>query len=897
MRPSRQPFSRIALPMSLLLLCVTACGDDYADEDAGVSDNDTANNASMDMGAPTNNTTIGPTADMSGNNTANNNSSGNNITSSGDMFGRGDMGQTSQTPPLDPMAPWPKFRANAEQTGRTTFTPSDDGRDLWSFQTEGSVWASPVVDVDERVYIGSGDGTMYALSDVGEPVWQFPTGAPIVASALLDDAGQVIFGSADGNLYALDRAAGGQNWSARADTPTMTPTRRWGAGPAMGGDGDVLVGNDNATLYKVDRLDGSVQQRVSLGGQVWGSVAIDIETGDFFIGDNEQDSSQPNIAAFAPQGLTERWSERTLGSVASSPMVLKDRVIVGSFDGFVRAYGKTIGDLLWEFPTRGHVTSSPALVGGDTIVAASADGTLYGLDAMTGTELWAFDWPTPLRSSPAVDAARNVYVGTQDGVLLVVNGMTGQLSWALDLAEQGSDALHSSPALGPHAIYIGSESGEVFAVPAGYCLRASQANNPQCITAPGEPAPTTGVDMLYTSRFGAPSGIAPQALDVHEGLTFSLRVRDMQDTVLALIDPSSLQVTLDPPINADVEVAPGRTFVTIVPVSEFDVDAMGEFDVTLRGDYLTDPMRTGLALTGGQVAGTFHETFTFGRTGDGAESSMYPFPDAPGRPAGVFAMHHLTVPLPTLLPSYERVDLDSADYLIGLIEGTGDEGIGWVVEAAPTGPMGALAPVPQTTGGFPVSARYEDGRWTFAATEGRGVGLRGTTTGFESLRLAAREDPTGSFSGPADLTLRMRCQDVPVYGDNLRDLGTCDTTSDVLLARGAALITPEGSGIATDPGLFTSASFTIDASGDLQVTVTESSIDADANYVAVALVDAATGEPISLDYGAATTLMVDASGEVVAAQVDLPTSLSGSMVRAHLIVGTYPAAQATLMVP
>lgn len=83
--------------------------------------------------------------------------------------------------PLDPASPWPKFRANALQTGRSRVEPVvDPTRRPWSFQTGKGVFSSPVIDssalLDDRgrVYFGSGDADVYALErDSGKLVWRF----------------------------------------------------------------------------------------------------------------------------------------------------------------------------------------------------------------------------------------------------------------------------------------------------------------------------------------------------------------------------------------------------------------------------------------------------------------------------------------------------------------------------------------------------------------------------------------------------------------------------------------------------------------------------------------------------------------------------------------------------
>src|SRR5262249_51088294 len=124
--------------------------------------------------------------------------------------------------PLDPRSPWPKFRRNSAQDGRSPVVPSTTGGHLWAFRTGKGVFSSPVIDGDGSVYIGSADRTFYALGADGVVRWQLLTGEIIDSSALLDDAGRVYFGSGDGTLYARTAATGAPVWTFAADPPDTT---------------------------------------------------------------------------------------------------------------------------------------------------------------------------------------------------------------------------------------------------------------------------------------------------------------------------------------------------------------------------------------------------------------------------------------------------------------------------------------------------------------------------------------------------------------------------------------------------------------------------------------------------------------------------------------------------
>src|SRR5262245_34209892 len=106
--------------------------------------------------------------------------------------------------PYERGSPWPKFRGNAAQDGKSARTPPTTGGVFWSFQTGKGIFSSPVVAADGTIYVGSADRTFYALNPDGTVRWQSLTGEIIDSAALLDDRGRVYVGSGDGWLRAFD---------------------------------------------------------------------------------------------------------------------------------------------------------------------------------------------------------------------------------------------------------------------------------------------------------------------------------------------------------------------------------------------------------------------------------------------------------------------------------------------------------------------------------------------------------------------------------------------------------------------------------------------------------------------------------------------------------------------
>jgi outer membrane protein assembly factor BamB len=106
--------------------------------------------------------------------------------------------------------------------GKIYCLKGSDGSKLWTYHTDSLIYASPALsDQDNRIFVMSSDGVLRALDISGakpKVVWEFFTGMPGFSSAAIgpDPAGAspylVYVGCGDGYVYALD-SSGRRRWS------------------------------------------------------------------------------------------------------------------------------------------------------------------------------------------------------------------------------------------------------------------------------------------------------------------------------------------------------------------------------------------------------------------------------------------------------------------------------------------------------------------------------------------------------------------------------------------------------------------------------------------------------------------------------------------------------------
>ncbi len=800
--------------------------------------------------------------------------------------------------PLAKDSPWPKFRGNAWQNGRASMKAKATDEPAWKYQTGKGIFSSPIVAADGTVFVGSADYWFYALDKTGALKWKYQTGQIIDSAGLLDDKGRVYMASGDGYVYAFDAKTGTLIWKFQADPLDATKAYiGWFEGNvAIGIDGSLYVPNDNFLYYALDRDTGAKRWSYKLADMSWSLAAVNPVSGNLYFGNNSMvPALGDNTFALKSDG-TKLWSKSATGTIAASPLLTKDgKVIVGGYDGYVRAYEEKTGKSLWTFGARDHIYSSPAEMEDGTIIQPAADGTIYALNATDGSVKWAFDTLVAIRSSPAIDSEGRIYVGSGDGRLLVLNP-DGTLRWAIKLIDTDRDDLNGSPALSETSIVIAGEDGGIFSVPYDYCLRSNDA---RCSFGPDEDIPKDGVFLWYTTNFGAALATPPTEIDANQPLAFYVYVRNAGDTTLALLDSENLQATIEPNIPLRADVSGDRHFLVVLPKEgNFQPGTDGKINLRMQGQYLVDPAREGLKFSGGKKGGTFDQRYTFGVRP--AQSSQYAVrvPQGSSNAGTVWEMYRWAVPLPTIMPSYNQIGFDSQHWLGTVIDGSPTDFTLLVAAAKLVGQNNETVPDPTTQTVFPLQGHLENGLLTFVNTGTVSMLWQGFMAGFREFRLAASLDQAGNGIRPPTFYQNTKCGDLQMYGPFLQLLGFCNDQTDLMSMFGATLMRVyDDTGTKTIP----TGIGTVDlaaSSTEITATITGSSLKLDEHLFIILLMDPSKEKPIYLPYGPDTKRTAGADG--VVQTVSLPIKDRPEIpaqVRAYLVVDNYPAIKKTLVVP
>ena len=408
--------------------------------------------------------------------------------------------QTAQPPQLA-QSSWPKFRGDVQNTGHGGGFGAT-GVKNWEADIGGdTIYSSPAIGADGTIYIGGGDGKVYALDGAtGAKKWDFKIGSSaIYSSPAIGLDGTVYISGAVGaigskvSVFALDGATGAKKWEFVTDfangsygSDTVSAT------PAIGTDGTVYVGGGNK-VFALDGMTGAKKwQFVSAGMITFSSPAIGVD-GTIYIGDTTHDFTTTNAdfssgTVYAIDSTTgaKKWEFDTGGSyISSSPAVGADGTVYvigidnnkSGQEGTIFALIGATGAKKWQF-SMGYTSNNPSVpspaIGSDGVVYVTSQNTVYALNGTTGVKKWEFAgfyFGTP---SPAVGFDGTVYVAgalppssnSTGGAVYALDGATGNRKWVF--TDSLLAPLASSPAIGlDGTIYIGSglnSGGKVYAI-------------------------------------------------------------------------------------------------------------------------------------------------------------------------------------------------------------------------------------------------------------------------------------------------------------------------------------------------------------------------------------------------------------------------------------------------
>jgi outer membrane protein assembly factor BamB len=252
-----------------------------------------------------------------------------------------------------------------------------NGQENWSFSEANDRYVGSALAVDERIFAPNAGHSLYALDIKGNLVWSFETEGPLWASPTTDTNCDCIYlPSMDHHLYAINAQTGNQEWVSEDFGGSIVGV------PALSEDGVLYIGTFNSELLAINSQDGSIIWRKTTNDWVWGGPQL--KDGVLYFGD-----LGGTVYAMDAKTGELKWQVPLEGDITEPPLVTDDAIYVANENGILNALDLN-GNKLWNKTFTGKLYTSPVKAGDLILVTQTGgDELLFALDA-NGNQKWAF---------------------------------------------------------------------------------------------------------------------------------------------------------------------------------------------------------------------------------------------------------------------------------------------------------------------------------------------------------------------------------------------------------------------------------------------------------------------------------------------------------------------------
>ncbi|HJT56547.1 MAG TPA: PQQ-binding-like beta-propeller repeat protein [Ktedonobacteraceae bacterium] len=420
----------------------------------------------------------------------------------------------------DTNSDWASYLNNGARTGTNlnetaiTAATASQLQLAWTFSTGGKIAAEPIL-ANGVLYIGSWDGYEYAVNvathallwkqflGIAQPPEQcyFKNGIGITSTATVED-GVVYVGGGDGNMYALHASDGSVIWKTMLGT---FPYYNWSSPLVY--NNELYIGlasycpppQVQGKVMALHISDGSVAATLSLvhngqtGAAVWSSPAVDVASNTIYIttGNNQshrlsQQKNAESILALDPSTLAikDQWqipqTEKVKdGDFGATPTLfdLNGMHYIGVLNknGIYYMLDRTnlAAGPIWQQKlsfSSGQVKGdnvSPSCYANGVVYTGSGGGigkgnqvyggTVGAFAAATGAQLWYFT--TPGKMFAAVTCTNDLVVDNEGNTVEVRAAATGSVLFSYTTGGQ----LDGASAISNGVLYTPSTDGHVYA--------------------------------------------------------------------------------------------------------------------------------------------------------------------------------------------------------------------------------------------------------------------------------------------------------------------------------------------------------------------------------------------------------------------------------------------------
>lgn len=291
------------------------------------------------------------------------------------------------------------------------------GKLVWTYQTQGAIYSSPLITWNKSVVFGSGDGNVYALSlKDGKLIWKTAAGKSVLGSPVIQ--GDAFFiGASDNTFKALDVKTGEIKWQ-------FTDVEGTIVGKPLIYQDKIIFGSWGRHLYALNVNNGTLVWKWNNGhGNRMFSPAMVTPV-----------ATNNTIYIAAPDRVLTAI-DVTTGQTLWRNSEAKVRESIGMSADSTLVYGKTMQDEIVAYKTTrtdegvawkhnagyGYEHTPSDLIEKDgKLFFGTKNGTVYCIDPLERKTLWAHKIDNSMVNTFKVIDDKTLLVSTMDGKVCIL---------------------------------------------------------------------------------------------------------------------------------------------------------------------------------------------------------------------------------------------------------------------------------------------------------------------------------------------------------------------------------------------------------------------------------------------------------------------------------------------
>lgn len=294
---------------------------------------------------------------------------------------------------------------------------------LWQKDLKTTMVA-PVTTYENKVVAVTKKGTVFCFDVTGNQLWKTDLGASIFSkSAVVNN--QVIVGTMKGDLFTINLSTGNVIQ---------------------------VIGIDEAITSPISTME------IDYEGEKSFALIFGTASGKIF--------------SYELSRLNLLWSNSSAsGMIESKPLVLKDKIIFGSWDTFLYCIDAATGLLNWKWTGNPVFNYSPAasplVTDGKNVFFATPDKAITAVDLLLGKTSWKKIDYDAWESIGISNDMKSLYIKSQNDKLYIISSANGKNQKSIDL-KFGLDTGPIQPIEVNGNIYFGGKNGNVYSIDSKY---------------------------------------------------------------------------------------------------------------------------------------------------------------------------------------------------------------------------------------------------------------------------------------------------------------------------------------------------------------------------------------------------------------------------------------------